>query len=83
MQKFGEMCIAAINYNTHWAKLAYGGTPSIWVGYLENYPTATYRIFNPKTKRIILTWDMTFLKKSYGEYSKVEKPVILNMSYVV
>ena len=24
---------------------------------------------------------MTFLQKSYGEYSKVEKPAVLNMSY--
>ena len=25
--------------------------------------------------------DVTFLQKSYGEYSKVEKPVVLNTSY--
>ena len=70
MKKFGEMCIAT--YNTHWAKLANRGTPSIWVGYAENHPTGTYRIFNPKTKQIILTWEVTFLQKSYGENSKIE-----------
>ena len=30
---------------------------------------------------IILTWDVTFLQKSYGEYTKVEKSVLVTMSY--
>ena len=80
MQKFGEMCIATFKDKAHWAKLANQGTPSIWVGYAKNHPTG-YRIFNTKTKQIILTRDVTFLRKSYGEYSKVEKPVVLNTSY--
>ena len=80
MQKFGEMCIVTFKDNTHRAKLAYQGTPGIWIGYAKNYPTGTYQIFNPKTKRIILTRDVTFLQKSYGEYSKVEKSVVLNTS---
>ena len=55
MQKFGETCIATFKDNTHRAKLANCRTPGIWVGYAENHPTGTYRIFNLKTKRIILT----------------------------
>ena len=81
MQKFGEMCITTFKDNTHRAKLANWGTTGIWVGWAENHPTGTYRIFNPKAKWIILTRDVTFLQKSYGEYSKVEKPVVLNRSY--
>ena len=81
MQKFGEICIVSFKDNTHQAKLANCRTPGVWVGYAENHPTSTYRIFNPKTKCIILTHDVTFLNKSYGEYSKVEKPVILTTSY--
>ena len=81
MQKFGEMCIASFKDNTHQAKLANRGTPGIWVGYAENHPACTYRIFNPKTKKIILTQDVTFLQKSYGEYTKVEKPAFLTMCY--
>ena len=69
MQKFGEMCLATYKNNTHQAKLANHGTPSIWVGYAENHPTGTYPIFNPKTKKIILTQDVTFLQKSYSEYT--------------
>ena len=78
MQKFGEMCISTFKDNTHWAKLANKGTPRIWVGYAENHPTGTNWIFNPKTKKIILTRYMTFLQKSYGEYTKVEKPAVLS-----
>ena len=81
MQKFDEMCIAIFKNNTHQAKLANWGTPNIWVGYAKNHPNGTRRIFNPKTKQLILTWDVTFLQKSYGEYRKVEKPVILNKNY--
>ena len=72
MQKFGEMCIATKMDNTHWAKLANCGTPSIWVGYTENHPDGTYKI---------LTWDVTFLENSYSEYTQVEKPVIMTTSY--
>jgi len=81
MQKFGEICIATFKDNTHRAKLANQGTPGIWVGFANNHPTGTHRIFNPKTKRIILTGDVAFLNKSYGEFYKVEKPVILTTSY--
>ena len=81
MQKFDEMCITTFKDNTHQAKSPNQGNHGIWVGYAKNHPTHTYWIFNPKTKWIILTQDVTFLQKSYCEYSKVEKPVILIKSY--
>ena len=64
MQKFGEIFIATFKDNIHQAKLANCGTPSIWVGYIKNHPAGTYQIFNPKTKKIIVTQDVTFLQKS-------------------
>ena len=81
MQKIGEMCITTFKDNTHQANLANQGIPSIWVGYAENHPTGTDQIFNPKTKKIILTQDVTFLQNSYGECTKVEKPAVLTVSY--
>ena len=66
MKKFGDMCIATYKDNTHWAKLANHGTPGIWVGYAENHTTSTCQIFNPKTKKNILTHEVTFLQKSYS-----------------
>ena len=81
MQKFGEMCIFTYKDNTHWAELANHGTPGIWVGYSENHPAGTYQIFKPKTKKIILTQDVTFLQLSYVVYTQVEKPVVATASY--
>ena len=81
MQKLGEMCITNYSDNTHWAKLANSGAPGIWVGYADGHPTGTYQVFNSKTKNMILTHDMTFLKKSYSQYSKVEKLLFITMSY--
>ena len=81
MQKFGEMCITMYRNNTHQAKLANHGSPGIQVSYADGHPTGTYQVFNPKTKKIVLTQDVTFLQKSYGEYSKVEKPVLVTMSH--
>ena len=69
MQKFGEMCIFAYNNNTNEAKLANCGTTSIWVGHSKHHPTGTYQIFNPKTRKNILTWDVIFLQKSCSEYT--------------
>ena len=39
-------------------------------------------MYNPKTRKNILTKDMTFLQKSYKNWSKVKKPVIVSTSYV-
>ena len=75
------MCIPTYSDDKHWDKLACQVTPGIWVGYAEGHPTATYWVFNFKTKKIILTGDITFLKKSYGEYTKVEKPVLVTIRY--
>ena len=80
MQKFGQMCITTYKDNTQQAKLPNQATPDFWVTYAEGRPTGTYWVFNPKKKTIILTRDMTFLQRSYGEYSKVEKPVLVTMS---
>ena len=75
------MCIITYRDNVHWTKLANNGAPGIWVGYADGHPTAKCQIFNPKTKKIILTGDMNFLHKPYGEYKNVEKSVLVTMSY--
>ena len=81
MQKFGEMCIITNKDNIHWDKLADCGTHRIWVSQAENYTAGTYQIFNPKRKKNILTQDVTFLQKSYGEYTRADKPVVVTTSY--
>ena len=81
MQKFREICIFTYKDNTHWAKLYNQGTPDIWVGYAEGNPTGSYWIFQPQDKKYYFAQDVTFLQKSYNEYSKVEKPILVTTSY--
>ena len=38
------------------------GTPMIVVGYVQNAPVRTYRMYNPKTKRVISTDSVTWTK---------------------
>ena len=38
------------------------GTPMIMVGYVRNAPVGTYRMYNPKTKRVISTDSVTWTK---------------------
>ena len=52
------MCISTYKDNFHWANLASGGTPSIWVSYAKGHPTSTHQSFNPKN--IILTQNVTW-----------------------
>ena len=67
MQKFDKMCITTYKDKTHKANLANQGTSGIWVGNAKSHPIGLYWVFNPKTKKIVLTWDVTFLQKTYGE----------------
>ena len=81
MQKFGEMYISTYRDNMHQAKLANQHAPDIWVGFTEGHPTGIYQIFNPETKTVILTNNVTFLQKSCWDYIKVKKRVLVTTSY--
>ena len=74
------MCNAPYRNKTHQAKLANCGAPGIQVDNDYGQPTGTYGVLNPKTKKITSTQDMTFLQKSYWDYNKVEKPVMVTAS---
>ena len=53
----------------------------IWAGYADGHPTGIYPVFNPKAKAIILTRQVILLQKSYMDYNKVEKPILVTTSY--
>ena len=44
-------------------------------------PPVHTRFSTPRQKRSFLARDITFLQKSYGDYNKVEKPVLVTTSY--
>ena len=81
LPKFGEMCVITYCNKTHQAKLANHGTTGIWLGYVGEHPVGTFQVMSSKTRKINLTCDVTFLKKSYGEFKEVDNPVIIPMSY--
>ena len=55
--------------------------PGIWVGYADCHPNDRYQGFNPMTKMIILTQNLTSLQKPCGNYSMVENPVLVTTHY--
>ena len=54
------------------------GIAGIWIGYNVRHPFGTYRILNPKTNKISLTRNVTFLNKSYRDGAKIEKPAFVH-----
>ena len=67
--------------STHQAKLAKYGTAGLWVGYSGGHPVITFQIVNPKTRKINVTYDMTFPNKSCDEFIRVDDTVNVLKSY--
>ena len=59
---FGEEAIVADRTKIK-AKLRDRGKRCLWVGYAKNRSSDTYRLYNPKTRSIILSRDVTFLNQ--------------------
>ena len=79
MQKHGKMCIATYKDNSHWVTLAKLWN-SLYLGWLYRRPSHQYiPDLEPKNKKI-LTRNVTFLQTTYGEYTKVEKSVVITTS---
>ena len=60
---FGERCIVADRTKIK-AKLTNHGKICYWMGYVDNHALNTYRILNPKTGRVILSRDVSFLRQA-------------------
>ena len=63
---FGEMVVVA-NRNKVKAKLDDRGNMRIWLGYAKDNAIGTYRVYNPKTNKVLLTRDVTFLCESHND----------------
>ena len=46
------------------------GKLGVFVGYLPNHPAGTWKFFDPKTRKIFKSRDVTWLDIRYGEYMK-------------
>eukprot|EP00970_Alexandrium_tamarense_P003304 scaffold525_cov112-Alexandrium_tamarense.AAC.1 len=70
---FGEMVVVA-NRNNVKAKLDDRGKTCIWLGYAKDHAIGTYRVYNPKTNKVLLTRDVTFLRESHNDWVAEEEP---------
>jgi hypothetical protein len=64
---FGEMVVVA-NRNNVKAKLDDRGKTCIWLGYAKDHAIGTYRVYIPKTNKVSLTRDVTFLHESHNDW---------------
>ena len=76
---FGEVVVTRNIQNKIKAKLTNRGTIGVIFGLGMTHALGTYKIYNPKTKIIGHSRDVTFLEKYYGDDS-VEK--INNLNYI-
>ena len=49
------------------SKLEYLGKTCMFLGYAQNHTGGTYRMLNLHTKHIVLSRDIIWIKKNYGE----------------
>ena len=66
-KNFGEACIVTDTTKIK-AKLSDRGKVCMWMGYARDHKAGTYRLYNPTTRKIIMSRDVIFLRKSTKEY---------------
>ena len=54
------------------SKLKNKGKTCVFVGFAENHVANTYHMFDVTTKKVILTQDIIWANKTYGEYFKLK-----------
>ena len=66
---FGEVGIVTKHNNKRIrSKLENWGIPCVFMGYAKDHAANVYRMLNLETNLIIITRDIKWLKKTYGEY---------------
>ena len=69
LKTFGEEVIVADRTKIK-AKLRDRGIKCFWLGYAKNRSSDTYRLYNPKTQKIILSRDVIFLNREKEDVIK-------------
>ena len=67
LRTFGEIAIVKDNGLKIKGKLKDRGMKAMFVGYADNHAGNVYRFVNLKTKRVILSRDITWMNKLYGD----------------
>ena len=77
LQVFGKMTIVKVLNPAN--KLSDKGMKAIFVGYAEKHVGIVYRFINPSTNRIVLSRDVKWLERKYGEEKNVKPSIISNV----
>jgi len=77
LQVFGKLGIVKVLQLTN--KLSDKGMKAIFVGYADKHAGNVYRFINPSTNRIILSRDMKWLERKYGDEKNVKPSFISNV----
>ena len=68
------MVVVANRNNIKKTKLDDRGKTCIWLGYAKDHAIGTYRVYNPKTNKVSLTRDVTFLRESHNDWVTEKEP---------
>jgi hypothetical protein len=79
LQEWGEIGIVTDHAkNKINAKLDYKGRPCMLVNYAENHQSDVYRMWDLKTRRIVIRLDILWLNKIYGDFIHDKKTAVDN-----
>lgn len=81
LHKFGKMCVAK-DQTVHKAKIGDRGILCFFVEYADNHSGSTFWLLNANTHCPILSRDVTFLNKSYEDWTKEDVKKITNKKLV-
>ena len=70
LRTFGEMAVVKDNGSKIKGKLKNRGVVAMFVGYSDKHASKVYRFLKLDTNRIIMSRDVTWLNKMYGDYNK-------------
>ena len=72
MHGFGEIVVAKKHVNFK-SKLKNKGLTCIFIGYQQKHPTGAYLLLNIKTRKFIISQDVNWMNKYYGEFMNIPK----------
>ncbi|CAJ1945008.1 unnamed protein product [Cylindrotheca closterium] len=79
LRTFGEMAVIKVHTKIK-GKLKDRGRTVMFVGYADNSSGDTYKFYDPKTKRISSSRDVSWLNKSYGDWKGIKKTNTLRLT---
>ena len=75
LQTFGEIGIMTNHKNKKTCgKLEDRGKPCLFLGYSESHAGGMCRMLNLRTNKVVHSWDIIWLGKSYEKYYNIKKP---------